>query len=140
MVSTSHDMADSNHPTYPDTSLWSARAPSSSVPDLPASAVGQGEFAIRSPRICEIDLGYIEGLVGETSRASTPIQPASTNPETQVSDRKTSAKENLEVASRFMQTLLKKVPDCVSTNPVKMAFSIAKVIIEIKDVGHLLYI
>jgi len=31
--------------------------------------------------------------------------------------------------------LLKKVPGCVTTNPVQMAFSIAKVIIEIKDVG-----
>ena len=89
MVSTSHDMVDSTHPPYPDTSFWPARSRS--------------------------------------------------NPEAQVSDWKTSAKENLEVASRFIQTLLKKVPECVSTNPVKMAFSIAKVIIDIKDVGRLLY-
>ena len=39
------------------------------------------------------------------------------------------------MASRFAQTLLKKLLDCINTNPVKMAFSIAKVIIEIKDVG-----
>ena len=134
-------MAGSTHPPYPDASFRSARA-SSSIPDLLVSAVGHGELAILSLRMCEIDLGYVdtEGLVGETSRASTPTQPASTNPETQVPDWKTSAKESLEVASRFMQTLLKKVPECISTNPVKMAFSIAKVIIEIKDVGHLLYI
>ena len=36
--------------------------------------------------------------------------------------------------------LLKKVPDCVDTNPVKVAFSIAKVTIEIKDVGFYLHI
>jgi hypothetical protein len=28
-----------------------------------------------------------------------------------------------------------KLPDCVDTNPVKLAFSIARVIIEIKDVS-----
>ena len=39
------------------------------------------------------------------------------------------------MASRFTQTLLKQLPPCIDTNPVKMAFSIAKVIIEIKDVG-----
>jgi len=39
------------------------------------------------------------------------------------------------VAGRFMEMLLKKVPGCVTMNPVQMAFSIAKVIIEIKDVG-----
>ena len=39
------------------------------------------------------------------------------------------------MASRFVQMLLKKVPGCVDTNPVKVAFFIAKVIIEIKDVG-----
>ena len=41
---------------------------------------------------------------------------------------------SLKVAGRFAQTLIKKVPGCVSTNPVQMAFSIAKVIIEMKDV------
>ena len=39
-----------------------------------------------------------------------------------------------------MQTLLKKVPDCVDTNPVKVAFSIAKVIIEINDVSVSLFL
>ena len=39
------------------------------------------------------------------------------------------------MASRFAQTLLKKVPDCVDMNPVKVAFSIARVIIEIKNVS-----
>ena len=53
----------------------------------------------------------------------------------QGSDWKAIAKDRLGVASRFTQTLLKKLPDCVDTNPVKVAFSIAKVIIEIKDVG-----
>ena len=44
-------------------------------------------------------------------------------------------KDHLVMASQFAQTLLKRLPDCYDTNPVKMAFSITKVIIEIKDVG-----
>ena len=55
----------------------------------------------------------------------------------QVSDWKAITKDGLGVTSRFLQTLLKRVPECVDTNPVKVAFSIAKVIIEIKDVGCL---
>ena len=42
------------------------------------------------------------------------------------------------MGSRFLKTLLKKVPECVDTNPVKVAFSIAKVIIDINDVGSCL--
>ena len=58
------------------------------------------------------------------------------NPNSQTeADWKAIAKDRLGLASRFAQTLLKKVPDCVDTNPVKVAFSIARVIIEIKDVG-----
>ena len=69
----------------------------------------------------------------ETSRTSTPT---STNPQMPVSDWKATAKEGLGVASRFTQTLLKRVPECVDTNPVKVAFAIAKVIIDIKDVNR----
>jgi hypothetical protein len=36
--------------------------------------------------------------------------------------------------------LLKKLPGCVDTNPVKVALSIVKAIIEIKDVGRRLCI
>ena len=62
------------------------------------------------------------------------------NSQEQVSDWKEITKDRIGVASRFVQTLLKKVPGCVDTNPVKVAFSIAKVIIEIKNVGCCLYI
>ena len=53
-----------------------------------------------------------------------------------VSDWKATAKEGLGVALRFAQMLLKKLPGCINTNPVNMAFFIAKVIMEIKDVGR----
>jgi len=45
-------------------------------------------------------------------------------------------RENLKVAGRFIQTLMTKLPEIVDTNPVKMALSLAKVIIEIKKVCH----
>ena len=57
-----------------------------------------------------------------------------------ISDWKATAKEGLGVASRFTQTLLKQVPECVDMNPVKVAFAIAKVIIDIKDVSGYLCI
>ena len=69
----------------------------------------------------------------ETNLTSSIAEPNFT--QTQVSDWKAITKDRLGVASRFAQTLLKKVPDCVDINPVKVAFSIARVIIEIKDVG-----
>ena len=76
----------------------------------------------------------------KTSLTLTPVaKPVSTNTQTQILDWKATAKESVKVAGRFMETLLKKVLQCVTANPVQMAFSIAKVIIEIKDVGcHLL--
>ena len=76
---------------------------------------------------------YIASIL--VSSDSTSLQ-AATNSQPSVSDWKATANEGLGVGSRFTQTLLKKLPSCVDTNPVKMAFSIAKAIIEIKDVGH----
>ena len=58
----------------------------------------------------------------------------------QVTDWKAVTKDGLGMASRFVQMLLKRLPGCVDANPVKVAFSVAKVIIEIKDVRRCLYI
>jgi len=105
-------LADSAH--HPDPTIPFESA-SSSIPDLLSSAVDQEHGP-------------------ETSLTSTRTeQPASTNSQPLVSDWKATAKEGLGVASRFAQTLLKKLPGCVDTNPVKMAFSIAKAIIEMKE-------
>ena len=43
-------------------------------------------------------------------------------------------KEGLKVTGRFIQTLMTKLPEIVDGNPVKMALSLAKVVIEIKKV------
>ena len=58
----------------------------------------------------------------------------------QISDWKAVTNDHLGVASRFVQTLLRKVPECVNANPVKAAFSIARVIININDIGYCLCI
>ena len=47
------------------------------------------------------------------------------------------AMEALEVTLRFTQMLMKRLPGIVDGNPVKMALSLAKTIIEIKDVRPL---
>lgn len=48
------------------------------------------------------------------------------------------AMDYLGVASSFTQMLIKRIPDVVDGNPVKMAFGIAKLALEIKDVrGHM---
>jgi hypothetical protein len=127
-------LVDSTHPPNP-TALFRSDG-SSSVPDLMVSAVGPGEIAIQSSYLRDLPRTRLEGPGGKTGRTSTPTsQPASTNPQMPVSDWKATAKEGLGVASRFTQTLLKRVPECVDVNPVKVAFAIAKVIIDIKDVS-----
>ncbi|KIM80637.1 hypothetical protein PILCRDRAFT_822370 [Piloderma croceum F 1598] len=96
----------------PTTPFQSARPPLSSVPDLLGSTVGQE---------------------GGHENSLTSIPTAGKASQTQVSDRKATIKEGLGVASRFAQTLLKKLPQYVDGNPVKMALSIVKTLIEIKD-------
>ena len=59
---------------------------------------------------------------------------------THVPDWKAATKEGLGVASRFLQTLLKRLPECVDGNPVKVAFSVAKVIIDVANVRYCLCI
>jgi len=48
--------------------------------------------------------------------------------------------KRLGVVLEFLQTLLKKLPDCIDGNHVRTAFSIAKVIIEMNHVGRRLCI
>ena len=91
---------------------------------------------IESSYLGDLPWTRLEGHGGETGRTSTPtLQPASTNPQIPVSDWKATATEGLRVASRFTQTLLKEMPECANINPIKTAFAIARVIINIKDVS-----
>ena len=55
--------------------------------------------------------------------------PASASPNTMAV-----AKEVGLVTWRLTQTLLKRLPDLSDPNPVKLAFGIAKLILDIKDV------
>jgi len=59
-----------------------------------------------------------------------------TEQETPKSAYLSTAKDILGVASSFTQMLLKKAPDAVDGNPVRVAFGIAKIILQIKDVCY----
>ncbi|KAF8073399.1 hypothetical protein FPV67DRAFT_1650326, partial [Lyophyllum atratum] len=65
------------------------------------------------------------GTVEITAPGGNATSHQEAGSQTQGSDRKATVKDGLGVASRFAQTLLKRVAECVDTNPVKVAFSIA---------------
>jgi len=71
-------------------------------------------------------------LLGTTDNFSE----TATKQETPKSAHLSTAKDILGAASSFTQMLLKKVPDVVGANPVKVAFGIAKIILQIKEVCH----
>ncbi|RXW14464.1 hypothetical protein EST38_g11392 [Candolleomyces aberdarensis] len=68
------------------------------------------------------------GLTGKVSEGTVGSSLAETSP------APPSTKEALKVSWNFTQTLMKRLPDIVDGNPVKMALSLAKMIIQIKDV------
>ena len=83
-------------------------------------------------------------VLGESHKLSTLVtRPTSLEAPTANADNNTStldvAKDYLGVTGTFLQTILKKVPDVVDGNPVKMFFSLAKVIVELKEVGSFPY-
>ena len=47
------------------------------------------------------------------------------------------AKDYLKVSGSLLSLLLKKVPDAIDTNPVKIFFSLAKIVLELKEVREL---
>jgi len=53
-----------------------------------------------------------------------------------VSSTSSIATDYARVTWSFTQMLLKRLPDAVDSNPVKMAFGIAKNILQIKEVRH----
>ena len=44
------------------------------------------------------------------------------------------AKDYLGVTGSFLSLILKRVPDVIDTNPVKIFFSLAKLVVELKEV------
>ena len=53
-----------------------------------------------------------------------------------VQDLTSVAKDLGGVALRLVETIIKKLPDIADENPVKVAFGFARLILEIKEVGH----
>ncbi|KAH6908357.1 hypothetical protein BKA70DRAFT_1400480 [Coprinopsis sp. MPI-PUGE-AT-0042] len=48
------------------------------------------------------------------------------------------AKDYLSITGSFLQLVLKKLPDAVDSNPVKVAFSLAKAVLELKEARQIL--
>lgn len=59
------------------------------------------------------------------------IQP---NPEKPTSSTRSAVKDYAAVALNFITMLLKRLPDAVDINPAKIAFGIAKIVLQIRDV------
>ncbi|KAJ2928324.1 hypothetical protein H1R20_g8771, partial [Candolleomyces eurysporus] len=66
-------------------------------------------------------------LTGKPAEATVGSSPAAT------SSAQSTAKDALKVTLNFTQTLMKRLPEIVDGNPVKMALSLVKAIIQIKD-------
>ena len=67
-----------------------------------------------------------EGVGTVLETVTNPAEPTRSTLET--------AKDYIGVGWSLAQMLLKKTPDVVDTNPVKIAFGIAKIVLELKDV------
>lgn len=52
------------------------------------------------------------------------------------SKTRSNLKENLKLTGRFLETVIKKVPDIVDGNPAKVVLSLVKAIAEAKNVRH----
>lgn len=67
----------------------------------------------------------------------TSIQlSAQPNPAKPTSSARSAVNDYAAVAFSFTTMLLKRLPDVVDLNPAKIAFGIAKVVLQIRDVRH----
>ncbi len=99
--------------------------------------VDQGEAESRDQfsRACSLMTSIISSDRGENPQTQITLETQAGDFEAQGADWRNAALENLNIAGRFAQTILKKLPDCVNSNPVKVALSVVKTIIDIKNVS-----
>jgi hypothetical protein len=89
-------------------------------------------------RMCNIFRGMAAPLRIVLPEPVLKLAEATANsPSVAASPTPSPAKDAFGVTLRFTQTLMKRLPDIVDGNPVKMALSLAKAIIQIKDVRAL---
>jgi hypothetical protein len=69
----------------------------------------------------------LQGTVGDLSKTQADLDKPT-------SHALSTAKDIAGVAWSFTEMLLKRLPDAVDTNPAKIAFSIVKIVLQIKDV------
>ena len=90
----------------------------------------QGIFMYRCP-IDEALIHFSSPYADHGASIQLSIQP---NPEKPTSSTRSAVKDYATVALSFTTMLLKRLPDVVDPNPAKIAFGIAKVVLQIRDV------
>ena len=68
------------------------------------------------------------------SEAVSTVPETATNPAEPTYSTLEKAKDYIGVGWSLAQMLLKKTPDAVDTNPVKIAFGLAKIVLQLKEV------
>jgi len=81
-----------------------------------------------------VRLQYDDLLVARLHQLSVVAADTVNTPVSTGSNAMAVAKEVGSVTWRLTQTLLKRLPDVSDPNPVKLAFGIAKLILDVKDV------
>ena len=66
--------------------------------------------------------------------ATSTVPKTATNPTEPTLSTLETAKDYIGVGWSLTQMLLKKAPDAVDINPVKIAFGLAKIILQLKEV------
>ncbi|KAF5328654.1 hypothetical protein D9619_011670 [Psilocybe cf. subviscida] len=120
-------------PQEPQTQSSTGEA-STLVGTTPNSATGQSFEASPISSITEVVSAACSeiadsGLVEATPESLAPLQSVSKLPKSEPGP----LKQGIGVTGRFAQTLLKRLPELIEPNPVKLAFSISKVILQMKD-------
>ena len=101
---------------------------------MPTQPVILHNLMVRTPpypslrRTCVL-LAYQVSQEGVGTVPETATNPAKPTPSTLEK-----AKDYIEVGWSLAQMLLKEIPDVVDTNPVKIAFGLAKTVLRLKEV------
>ncbi|KAH6879381.1 hypothetical protein BKA70DRAFT_1412079 [Coprinopsis sp. MPI-PUGE-AT-0042] len=75
-------------------------------------------------KVLNVDIAYSNAIEGPAGGDEKPV-PGPSGFDV--------AKDYLSVTGSFLQLVLKKVPDAVDSNPVKVVFSLAKAVLELKE-------
>ncbi|KAH6893851.1 hypothetical protein BKA70DRAFT_815076 [Coprinopsis sp. MPI-PUGE-AT-0042] len=96
--------------------------------DTPPSAI----YAL-TPRPHSLPRLQGAAMASGASESINNDSPAGMPPSDPTSNQTDKAKGYLNVTGSFIQLVLKKVPDAIDSNPVKVLFSLAKIVVQLKE-------